>query len=213
MANMCTKTVLNLWDSCYAWCKKITWDAKTMNNKPGSLRLLTLNNNSGFLRSTYLEQLPRLSEIYLPWTPTPVLWDLLTLNTYPGSLRSTYPEHLPRFSEIYLPWTPTPVLWDVLTLNTYPGSLRSTYPEHLPRFSEIYLTWTPTPVLWDLLTLNTYPGSLRSTYPQNLHRPAGPTANTARLSPQYEGKTRGCHYSHWAPDDGRENARNMLSCK
>ena len=27
------------------------------------------------------------------------------------------------------------------------------------------------------------------------------------------GKTRGCHCSHWAPDDGRENARNMLSCK
>jgi len=35
----------------------------------------------------------------------------------------------------------------------------------------------------------------------------GPTANTARLSPQYEGKTRGCHCSHWALDDGRENAR------
>jgi hypothetical protein len=44
-------------------------------------------------------------------------------------------------------------------------------------------------------------------------RPAGPTTNTARLSPRYEGKTRGCHCSHWAPDDGRENARNMLSCK
>jgi hypothetical protein len=29
----------------------------------------------------------------------------------------------------------------------------------------------------------------------------------------YESKTRGCHCSHWAPDDGRENARNMLSCK
>jgi hypothetical protein len=44
-------------------------------------------------------------------------------------------------------------------------------------------------------------------------RPAGPTTNTARLSPRYEGKTRGCHCSHWAPDDGRENVRNMLSCK
>ena len=31
--------------------------------------------------------------------------------------------------------------------------------------------------------------------------------------PRYESKTRGCHCSHWAPDDGRENARNMLSCK
>ena len=27
-------------------------------------------------------------------------------------------------------------------------------------------------------------------------RPAGPTTNTARLSPRYEGKTRGCHCSH-----------------
>jgi hypothetical protein len=43
--------------------------------------------------------------------------------------------------------------------------------------------------------------------------PAGPTTNTTRLSPRYEGKTRGCHCSNWAPDDGRENARNMLSCK
>jgi hypothetical protein len=41
----------------------------------------------------------------------------------------------------------------------------------------------------------------------------GPTTNTARLSPRYEGKTRGCHCSHWAPDDGRGNSRNMLSCK
>jgi hypothetical protein len=43
--------------------------------------------------------------------------------------------------------------------------------------------------------------------------PVGPTTNTARLSPQYEGKTRGCCCSHWAPDDRRENALNMLSCK
>jgi len=40
-----------------------------------------------------------------------------------------------------------------------------------------------------------------------------PTTNTARLSPRYEGKTRGCYCCHWALDDGRENARNMLSCK
>jgi hypothetical protein len=31
----------------------------------------------------------------------------------------------------------------------------------------------------------------------------GPTTNTERLSPRYEGKTRGCHCSHWAPNDGR----------
>jgi hypothetical protein len=41
-------------------------------------------------------------------------------------------------------------------------------------------------------------------------RPAGPTTNTARLLPRYEGKTRGCHCSHWALDDGR---KNMLNCK
>jgi len=34
--------------------------------------------------------------------------------------------------------------------------------------------------------------------------------NTSRLSPRYENKTRGCHCGHWAPDDGWENARNML---
>jgi hypothetical protein len=31
--------------------------------------------------------------------------------------------------------------------------------------------------------------------------PAGPTTNTALLSPRYEGKTRGCHCSHRAPVD------------
>ena len=46
-----------------------------------------------------------------------------------------------------------------------------------------------------------------------LGRPAGLTTNTAQLSPRYEGKTRGCHCSHWAPDDAWENARNVLSCK
>jgi hypothetical protein len=44
-------------------------------------------------------------------------------------------------------------------------------------------------------------------------RPAGLTTNTARLSPRYDGKTRSCHCSHWAPDDGRKNTRNLLSCK
>jgi hypothetical protein len=39
------------------------------------------------------------------------------------------------------------------------------------------------------------------------------TPPAARLLPRYEGKTTGCHCIHWAPDDGRENARNMLSCK
>jgi len=57
---------------------------------------------------------------------------------------------------------------------------------------------------WQPLVLPSYHGD---------SRPAGPTTNTARLSPRYEGKPRGCHCSHWAPDDGREKARNMLSCK
>jgi hypothetical protein len=30
---------------------------------------------------------------------------------------------------------------------------------------------------------------------------------------QYEGKTRGYYCSCWAPDDGREDARNMWSCE
>jgi len=32
-------------------------------------------------------------------------------------------------------------------------------------------------------------------------------------TPRHEGKTRGCYCSCWAPDDGREEARNMFSCK
>ena len=35
---------------------------------------------------------------------------------------------------------------------------------------------------------------------------------TALLHPRSNGKTRGCYCSCWAPDDGREDARNMLSC-
>jgi hypothetical protein len=58
---------------------------------------------------------------------------------------------------------------------------------------------------WQPLVLPSYRGDSRAV--------SGPTTNTARLSPWYEGKTRGCHCSHRAPDDGRENARNMLSSK
>jgi hypothetical protein len=35
---------------------------------------------------------------------------------------------------------------------------------------------------------------------------------TALLSPRSKGKTKGCYCSCWTLDDGRENARNMLSC-
>jgi len=36
------------------------------------------------------------------------------------------------------------------------------------------------------------------------------SCHDCRLSPRYEGEIRGCHCSHWAPDDWRENDRNML---
>jgi len=63
---------------------------------------------------------------------------------------------------------------------------------------------------WQPVVLPSYRGNSRVWF---VVGPAGPTTNTARLSPRYEGKTKGCHCSHWAPDDGRENARNMLRCK
>jgi hypothetical protein len=67
---------------------------------------------------------------------------------------------------------------------------------------------------WQPLVLPSYRGDSRAVFRAVfVVGPAGPTTNTARLSPRYEGKTRSYHCSHWAPDDGRENARNMLSCK
>jgi hypothetical protein len=83
------------------------------------------------------------------------------------------------------------------------------YPPQLPvltQHSLHYSSKSPT-------RCNNFPVNYSDVYLQlNIFR-AGPTTNTARLSPRYEGKPRGCHSSHWAPDDGRENARNMLSCK
>ena len=65
---------------------------------------------------------------------------------------------------------------------------------------------------WQLLVLPSYRGDSLAVF---VVRPviSGPTTNTARLSPRYEGNTRGYHCSHWVPDDGRENTRNMLSCE
>jgi len=63
---------------------------------------------------------------------------------------------------------------------------------------------------WQPLLLPSYHGDNHAMF---VVGPAGPTTNTARLSPWYKGKTRGCHCSHWAPDDGRGNAWYMLSCK
>jgi len=42
--------------------------------------------------------------------------------------------------------------------------------------------------------------------------PVGPTRPrpTALLPPRSNGKTRGSYCSCWAPNDGRENARNVL---
>jgi hypothetical protein len=67
---------------------------------------------------------------------------------------------------------------------------------------------------WQPLVLPSYRSDSRAVFVVGpTGRLAGSTTKTARLSPRYEGKTRGCHCSHWAPDDGRENAWNMLSCK
>ena len=55
---------------------------------------------------------------------------------------------------------------------------------------------------WQPLVLPSYRGDSRAVFV------VGPSGR-----PDHESKTRGCHCSHWAPDDGRENARNMLSCK
>jgi hypothetical protein len=61
---------------------------------------------------------------------------------------------------------------------------------------------------WQPLVLTSHRGDSRVVF---VVGPAGPTTNTTRLSPRCEGKTRGCYCSRWAPDDGRKNARNMLS--
>ena len=63
---------------------------------------------------------------------------------------------------------------------------------------------------WQLLVFPSYRGDSRAVF---VVGPAGPITNTARLSPRYEGKTRGCHCSNWAPDDGRENAPDVLNVK
>ena len=66
---------------------------------------------------------------------------------------------------------------------------------------------------WQPLLLLSYCGDSRAVFVVRLVMITSPTMSTAQLSPRYEGKTRGCHCNHWAPDDGRENARNMLRFK
>jgi hypothetical protein len=43
--------------------------------------------------------------------------------------------------------------------------------------------------------------------------PAGRPDHDQQHCYHHEGKTRGCYCSCCAPDDGREDALNMLSCK
>jgi hypothetical protein len=54
-----------------------------------------------------------------------------------------------------------------------------------------------------ILTL-IYSSTCFGRFPAHHQELNGPTTNTARLSPRYEGKTRGCYCCHWAPDDGQE---------
>jgi hypothetical protein len=46
---------------------------------------------------------------------------------------------------------------------------------------------------WQPLVLPSYSGDIRAVF---VVGPAGPTTNTARVSPRYEDKTRGCHCRH-----------------
>jgi len=66
---------------------------------------------------------------------------------------------------------------------------------------------------WQPLVLPSYCGDSHAVFvvgPDGW--PAQPRP-TALLSPRSEGKTRGRYCSCWAPDDGREDAQNTLSCK
>jgi hypothetical protein len=99
-------------------------------------------------------------------------------------------------------------LWPENLLKSTASSLTSKIQKHWE--AEVQLSNSNKPPT----KCNNFPVYYPDVYLQlNMFRPAGPTTNTARLSPRYEGKTRGCHCSHWALDDGLENARNMLSCK
>jgi hypothetical protein len=62
---------------------------------------------------------------------------------------------------------------------------------------------------WQPPVLPSYRGDSRAVF---VVGPSGPNITTTVTTIQ-RGKTRSCHCSHWATDDGRENARNMLSCK
>jgi hypothetical protein len=99
-------------------------------------------------------------------------------------------------------------------LPTWCNSFSVYYPDVCLRLSMFRAFFRPSLgaqwLQWQPLVLPSYRGDIRAVF---VVGPAGPTTNTARLSPRYEGKTRGCHCSHWAPDDGWENSRNMLSCK
>jgi len=80
--------------------------------------------------------------------------------------------------------------WHLFTLNIFRASSR-------PSSGAQCLQWQP-------LVLPSYRGDSHAVF---VVGPAGrPWPRTPLLSQRYEGKTRGCYCSCWAPDDGWENS-------
>jgi hypothetical protein len=86
---------------------------------------------------------------------------------------------------------------------------------------QLYATVSPVYYLEVYLELNMFPTSSRPSsgaqqghwQPLVLPLEPGGRGQTTLLPPHTNGKTRGCYCTCWAPDDGREDVRNMLSCK
>jgi hypothetical protein len=91
---------------------------------------------------------------------------------------------------------------------TWCNSFSVYYPDVCLQLNMFRAFSPPSPVAqwlqWQPLVLRSYCGDSRAVF---VVGPDGP------ITTQYEGKTRGCHCSHWAFDDGQENGRNMFSCK
>jgi len=123
-------------------------------------------------------------------------WQPLVLPSYRGDSNAMF---------VVGPAGPTAqwLQWQPLVLPSYRGDSNAVFVVGPAGLTAQWLQWQP-------LVLPSYRRDSNAVF---VVGPAGPTTNTARLSPRYEGKIRGCHCSHWAPDDGWENARNMLSCK
>ena len=160
------------------------------------IRYFWINSGDLFLKTFLYPAVPRrfhclrctkdAGDIYLWYRSVKFKWKLLTITAIKNSNKS--PTRCNNFP-VYYP--------DVyLQLNMFRAFSHPSSGAQWPQ--------------WQPLVLPSYRGDSRAVF---VVGPAGPTTNAARLSPRYEGKTRGCHCSHWAPDDGRETARNMLSCK